>query len=102
MASKALVTGASRGIGAAIARELAKAGYDVTVNFIEQRDKANAVASEINGRVYQCDVSDPVAVAKMVEECGPFDVLVNNAGIAEQIQFQDISKENGIECLLLI
>ena len=90
---KALVTGASRGIGAAVARALAKEGYDVTVNYIEQTEKAEQVAAEIGGRAYQCDVADADKVTKMVEDCGPFDLLVNNAGIGEQIQFQDITKE---------
>lgn len=93
MAKRALVTGASRGIGEAIARALSKKGYEVTVNYIEQKVKAEKVAAEIGGRAYQCDVSDYEAVLKMVDECGPFDLLVNNAGIAEQIQFQDITKE---------
>ena len=90
---KALVTGSSRGIGAAIARALAKDGYEVTVNCIEQIEKAKKIAEEINGKAYMCDVADGDAVRKMVDECGPFDLLVNNAGIAEQIQFQDISRE---------
>ena len=91
---KALVTGASRGIGAAIAKALAADGWEVTVNYIEQKEKAEAVAKEIGGRAYRCDVADAAAVKKMVEECGPFDLLVNNAGIARQIQFQDIESED--------
>ena len=91
---KALVTGASRGIGAAIAKALAADGWEVTVNYIEQKEKAEAVAKEIGGRAYRCDVADAAAVKKMVEECCPFDLLVNNAGIARQIQFQDIESED--------
>ena len=90
---KALITGSSRGIGAACARALAAEGYDVTVNYIEQKEKAEAVAAEIGGRAWQADVSDREAVFRMVEACGPFDLLVNNAGIAGQIQFQDITPE---------
>lgn len=93
MGNKALVTGSSRGIGAAVAKALAKDGWDVTINYIEQSEKANAVAAEVGGIAYQCDVSDYEAVQNMVQECGPFDLLVNNAGIAEQMQFQDITKE---------
>lgn len=94
MKKKALVTGASRGIGAAIAMALAKDGWDVTVDYLEQKEKAEAVAAATGGRAWQCDVSDSEAVRRMVEECGPFDLLVNNAGIAGQIQFQDITKDH--------
>lgn len=90
---KALVTGASRGIGESIARALASEGWFVCVNYIKEKEKAEKVASEIGGVAYQCDVADDDAVKTMVKECGPFDLLVNNAGIAGQIQFQDISKE---------
>lgn len=90
---KALITGASRGIGAACALALAKEGWDVTINYIEREDKANEIAALTGGTPYRCDVADHEAVRKMVEECGPFDLLVNNAGIAGQMQFQDISPE---------
>lgn len=89
----ALITGSSRGIGAAVAKALASDGWNVTINYIEQKEKAEQVAIETNGRAYQCDVADAEAVRKMVDECGPFDLLVNNAGIAGQIQFQDITSE---------
>lgn len=87
----ALVTGGSRGIGRAVALALADAGADVAVNYVEQRDAANAVVEEITGRgrraiAVGADVSDAAAVREMtgrVEgELGPIDLLVNNAGIA--------------------
>ena len=87
----ALVTGGSRGIGAAIAITLAEAGAAVAVNYRERADDAEAVVSRIKangGRAIAvaADVSQAAAVATMVEqvarELGPIDILVNNAGIA--------------------
>lgn len=86
----ALVTGASRGIGKAIALELARLGADVAVNFAGSEQKAKEVADEIQlmGRrsfIVQCDISDSDAVTAMVKETveqfGRLDILVNNAGI---------------------
>lgn len=102
MKKVALVTGSSRGIGGAVAKRLAEAGYAVCINYIEQAEKAEAVAEYIRSRggsaiCCQADVSDAAAVRAMVErtekELGHVTLLVNNAGIAEQIQFQDISAE---------
>ena len=98
----ALVTGASRGIGRGIALQLGREGWDVCVNYIEQREAAESVAAELRamGRravVCQADVADGAAVAAMVrtaeQELGPVSLLVNNAGIAEQALFQDVSDE---------
>jgi 3-oxoacyl-[acyl-carrier protein] reductase len=77
----ALVTGGSRGIGAAIARELAGAGANVVVGFRSGKDEAEAIASEIGGRAVQADVSNGDDAKRLVEEAGDVDVLVNNAGI---------------------
>lgn len=77
----ALVTGASRGIGRAIALELASAGASVTVGYRSGKDEAEAVAKEVRGRAIQADVSDAGEAARLVEEAGEVEVLVNNAGL---------------------
>jgi 3-oxoacyl-[acyl-carrier protein] reductase len=77
----ALVTGGSRGIGRAIALELARAGATVVVGYRDGRDEAEAVASEAGGRAVQADVASPEDAARLVEEAGELDILVNNAGI---------------------
>jgi 3-oxoacyl-[acyl-carrier protein] reductase len=77
----ALVTGGSRGIGRAIAAELAKAGAQVVIGYRSGAEEAEAVASEIGGRTVQADVSDPEEAKRLVDEAGEVDVLVNNAGI---------------------
>jgi 3-oxoacyl-[acyl-carrier protein] reductase len=77
----ALVTGASRGIGRAIAQELARAGASVVVGFRSGKDEAEALAGELGGRAVQADVSSPDDAKRLVEEAGDLDVLVNNAGL---------------------
>ena len=76
----ALVTGASRGIGRAIATELARAGASVIVGFQHARDEAEALAGEIGGRAVQADVASADDASRLVEEAGDVSVLVNNAG----------------------
>jgi 3-oxoacyl-[acyl-carrier protein] reductase len=78
---KALVTGASRGIGRAIAVELGRAGAEVVVSYRSGADEAEALAGEIGGRAVQADVSDAGSAQALVEEAGELDVLVNNAGV---------------------
>ena len=77
----ALVTGGSRGIGRAVALELARAGAEVTLGYASARDEAAEVAREAGARAVQADVSDPDEAKRLVEEAGDLDILVNCAGI---------------------
>src|SRR5439155_15884687 len=78
---KALVTGASRGIGQAIARSLADAGASVVVSYRSGAEEAETLARDIGGTAVQADVSDPESARALVEAAGELDVLVNNAGV---------------------
>jgi 3-oxoacyl-[acyl-carrier protein] reductase len=77
----ALVTGASKGIGRAIATELAAGGATVVVGYRSGKDEAEALASELGGRAIQADVSNAEDAARLVAEAGDLDILVNNAGL---------------------
>jgi 3-oxoacyl-[acyl-carrier protein] reductase len=79
----AIVTGGGRGIGANIARKLAEDSWDVVVA-ARSREQVDAVAAEIGGRGVALDVTDREAVERTVTEAGPVDLLVANAGIANQ------------------
>jgi NAD(P)-dependent dehydrogenase (short-subunit alcohol dehydrogenase family) len=94
----ALVTGGSRGIGAAIAKRLARDGADVALTYISAPDKAHAVVAEIDrlgrrGLAIAADSAHPGAVASAVErtaaELGRLDILVNNAGIYVPSPFEE-------------
>jgi 3-oxoacyl-[acyl-carrier protein] reductase len=78
---RALVTGGSRGIGRAIALELARAGADVVVGYRSGTEEAEDVAKEAGGRAVQADVSDPEQAKALVEQAGDLDIVVNNAGL---------------------
>lgn len=101
----ALVTGASRGIGRAIAVELASAGYDIVVNFVSRPEAAEETAALIadEGRetmLAQADISSTEDRASMIEETrsrfGRIDVLVNNAALAprERVDLLESSEEH--------
>ena len=98
----ALVTGSSRGIGRAIAAHLARSGWAVCINYIQRRDCAEELAAQLTAEgcrvmVSQADVADKSAVDAMVRSVeatfGPVSLLVNNAGIAGQDLFQDITPD---------
>ena len=97
----ALVTGGSRGIGRAVAERLAREGYAVAVNYRVRRDCAESIVAEITaagGRAMavQADVAERAAVEDMVHRVedafGPVSLLVSNAGVAGQAQFQDVGE----------
>ena len=98
----ALVTGSSRGIGRAVAAELARDGYAVCINYYERKDKADELVALLRaeGReaiAVQADVSKRSEVNAMVAQCerelGKITLLVNNAGVAGQALFQDVTDE---------
>ncbi|MEE1077170.1 MAG: SDR family oxidoreductase [Acutalibacteraceae bacterium] len=102
MAKTVLITGASRGIGAEIARQFALNGYNVAINYNKSEQPAILLKQEItqNGgtaEIFKADVSNHSEVVNMVESIystfGFIDILVNNAGIAQQILFTDITPE---------
>ena len=104
----ALVTGGSRGIGAAVAIALAGAGANVAVNYRERADAANAVCAEITGVgrkaiAIQADVSVSAQVRRMISEVeaklGAIDILVNNAAIARPRKLEDITEAEWDEVL---
>ncbi|MED0676623.1 acetoacetyl-CoA reductase [Aneurinibacillus thermoaerophilus] len=99
----AIVTGSSRGIGAAIAKELAAHGVKVVINYSSNREAADATVKEIEqvgGKAFaaQADVSDTVQARVLVEETitkyGKLDILINNAGITRDRTFRKITDED--------
>jgi len=100
LGQKALVTGASSGIGRAIALALGDAGADVGINYVRDEDKALALAEEIRGRgsralALRADVSDEAQVramfGAMLEQLGTIDILVNNAGLQLDAPFHELT-----------
>jgi 3-oxoacyl-[acyl-carrier protein] reductase len=90
----ALVTGASKGIGRAIAEELARAGATVVVGYRTGQEEAEALAGEIGGRAVQADVSSPDDAKRLVADAGEVDVLVNNAGLTRDTVLARMSDED--------
>ncbi|MCG8445329.1 MAG: beta-ketoacyl-ACP reductase [Hyphomicrobiales bacterium] len=103
MARVALVTGGSRGIGAAISKALKDEGYNVAANFAGNVEKANAFKEETGIPVYKWSVADYDACVegiKQVEaDLGPVDVLVNNAGITRDAMFHKMTPEQWNEVI---
>ncbi len=100
LGQKALVTGASSGIGRAIAVSLADAGADVVINYVSGEDKAQALAEELRQKgshamAVRADVSDERQVADMfrtmIAELGTIDILVNNAGLQQDAPFHELT-----------
>ncbi|ONG56360.1 oxidoreductase [Pseudoroseomonas deserti] len=103
LGKRALVTGGSRGIGAAIARELARRGADVAITYVSSPERAAGVAKEIEGLgrralAIAADSADPAAIKHSVEEAvaglGGLDILVNNAGVARGGPLESMSLDD--------
>ncbi len=100
LGQKALVTGASSGIGRAIALSLGEAGADVVVNYVSGEDKAQSLAEEIRAKgsrafAVRADVSDEKQVTEMFSamlgEFGTIDILINNAGLQQDAPFHELT-----------
>lgn len=98
MAKTALITGGSRGIGAAAARSLTRDGWQVAINYCHSREAAEALAASLPGAsALYGDVSDAAQAEELFRQAekrlGRIDLLVNNAGIARQELFTDTTEE---------
>ena len=97
MSRVAIVTGGSRGIGAAISKALHGAGYTVAATFAGNEEKAAAFTSQTGIKTYKWDVADYEActagIAQVEADLGPVEVLVNNAGITRDAPFHKMSKD---------
>lgn len=98
-----LVTGASRGIGREIAKELAQNGYQVIANYNQSSEAALSLRNELKETgididIFKCDVSNREEVHKMIDftikQYGKIDVLINNAGIDDEKMFLDITDDD--------
>lgn len=97
MARVALVTGGSRGIGAAIAKKLKSEGYSVAASYAGNDDAAAAFTAETGIKTYKWDVADydscVAGIAAVEADLGPVEVLVNNAGITRDAPFHKMTRE---------
>ena len=94
-----LITGGSRGIGAACARLFSEKGYNVAINYFSSEKEALSLENELkNAAAFRADVADRNQVAAMVsvvkQRFGSVDILINNAGIAQSKLFSDITEED--------
>lgn len=98
MARTALISGGSRGIGAAAVRAFSRAGYRVCFLYLHSEDQALALARETGAQAIACDVADRSrafeACAQALRQLSHLDVLINNAGIAQSKLFTDITQED--------
>ncbi|RKZ03491.1 MAG: beta-ketoacyl-ACP reductase [Candidatus Hydrothermota bacterium] len=102
MRRTAIVTGSSRGIGAAIARRIARSGYDVVITYVREREKAEAVRAEVEKEgaksiAVKCDLRSPEEIENLVKKAfgafGRIDALVNNAGYSSHFSLTELSME---------
>lgn len=97
MSKVALVTGGSRGIGAAISKKLQAEGYTVAANFAGNEEAAAAFTAETGIKTYKWDVSDydasAAGIASVEADLGPIDIVVANAGITRDAPFHKMSPE---------
>ena len=98
MSRVALVTGGSRGIGAAISLQLKEAGYTVAATYAGNNEKAAAFTAETGIKTYKWDVADYEAcktgIAQIEADLGPVEVLINNAGITRDAPFHKMTPEH--------
>lgn len=93
MNKTALITGASRGIGAAAAKRLARDGWDIVVNYTRSEREAHKLLRETGGRAVCCDVSDDEQVRELFNRIGPVGLLACCAGISEYGLLTDLPPE---------
>ena len=97
MRKKALITGASRGIGEAIAKDLARQGFDLTLTCLNSLDQLKELAGclekkyGVSCHIFQGDMGDPEAVDRLFDGLNRLDVLINNAGISHIGLLSDMS-----------